>query len=190
MTASSIPTTASAPGQILRRLLPRRVEVGPVVLVGVLHAEADLVPHPATPVFVRLLGDLRHLDVDGVVDGHGIFHVLDAIRRQLRLVHEAPGPEAGQLDEAPVRLEAGHGAPLDGVGRGGVRLSLSSAVATAAAAAVGRRRRRGAVSIGHTADRYQGTNLFGAVDLVERRQGIGIGRDRMWDVARADFDFK
>ena len=189
MTASSIPTTASAPGQILRRLLPRRVEVGPVVLVGVLHAQGNLVPHPATPVFMGLLGDLRHLDVDGVVDGHGILDVLDAIRRQLRFVHEAPGPEAGQLDEAPVRLEAGHGAPLDGVGQGGVRLSLSSAVATAAAA-VGRRRRRGAVSIGHTADRYQGTNLFGAVDLVERRQGIGIGRDRMWDVARADFDFK
>ena len=137
--------------------------------------------HPATPVFVRLLGDLRHLDVHGVIDGHGIFHILDAIRRQLRLVHEAPGPEAGQLDEAPVRLEAGHGAPLDGVGRGGVRLSLSSAVATAAAA-VGRRRRRGAVPVGHTADRHPGTNLFGAVDLVERRQGIGIGRDRMWDV--------
>ena len=38
MTASSIPTTTSTPGQILRRLLPRRVEVGPVVLVGVLHA--------------------------------------------------------------------------------------------------------------------------------------------------------
>jgi len=93
------------------------------------------VPQPATSVFVRLLGDLRHLDVDGVVDGHGIFHILDAIRRQLRFVHEAPGPEAGQLDEAPVRLEAGHGAFLDGVGWGGERLSLSSAVATAAAAA-------------------------------------------------------
>lgn len=149
----AVARTIAPSGLLLVGLHPLGVQISSTpALVAVLTRVLDAQPHPVphfARLLVRLLRHLQHLDPHGIVDVHGIFHRLDFIAGQLRAVDQSPGAERGELNEGPVRFDAGDGAALDGGGGGSVRLlalalavgspssspSSSSAVATVAAAA-------------------------------------------------------